>query len=117
MGPDFVRSNLFKTLPKLIQEEKYAADVYRLGHLSVVDISIDYIMKEHNVQIPENLICACQMLAGGCKSGKLVVVQHICSRNDFLLRLFQYLGMADANFGAIRSILSSILITTSQNPT
>ncbi len=44
LGPTAVRENLFKSLPKLAQDPKYAADLFRLAHADVVEICGEALM-------------------------------------------------------------------------
>lgn len=48
LGPDFVRDNLFRTLPKLTQPgpeaEKYKNDLFRLAHPDFLSVCIQVVM-------------------------------------------------------------------------
>ncbi|CAD7946113.1 unnamed protein product [Amoebophrya sp. A120] len=107
-GPDFVRSNLFKTLPKLCVDEKYATEVYRLAHPEVLQICTDHIL---NGNPPECLAQAAQLLTGAVKVGKLSVVEQLQGKVGFLQRLFRALDVPD-NFPSIRGLLSAILLNS-----
>ncbi|CAD7968401.1 unnamed protein product [Amoebophrya sp. A25] len=107
LGPEFIRGNLFKTLPKLVTDEKYQADLYRLAHKDVVGICTDHILSA----TPDCVAQAAQLLTGAIKVGKMDVVDLLSAKPGFLHRVLRALDIAD-NFGPIRGLLSAILLTS-----
>jgi hypothetical protein len=106
MGPPLVRSNLLNTLPKLCEDPKYSADLYRLGHPDVVSLCLEQLLDMNAASSatnfePPNLVSAAKMLIGSVKCGtpqdRLRVVSQCLNQPQFLEKVFRFFANP-ANF-------------------
>lgn len=127
LGPATVRENLFKSLPKLAVDPKYAADLFRLAHADVLDICAETLVGLTDVSITpevgqERVAAVAQLLTGGVKAGKAATVSHLIKYSGmngmaFIPAVFQCVQKYrhQACFNALKVMLSLMLVSSGEN--
>lgn len=108
-GPDYVRGNLFNTLPKLTTDAKYAGEVYRIAHPDFVWLCIEHVMLSED---PEHFANVALLLGGAVKFNKMQAVNQILEEPKLLPKLLGLLQKnPSAGFAGVRTLLSAILLS------